>query len=85
MFVCSLIVNEYKTVSKQIEGLIVYNAQMKAQIQAQEERLKEIDKTMKEAQVMQRQIPPFTRRMLAGIEKSIAIDSSTSNTPFCFI
>ena len=70
----SLIVNEYKTVSKQIEGLVVYNAQMRAQIQAQEDRLKEIDKTMKEAQVMQRQIPPFTRRMLAGVEKSIELD-----------
>jgi len=70
----SLIVNEYKTVSKQIEGLIVYNAQMKKQIQVQEERLREIDKTMKEAQIMQRQIPPFTRRLLAGIEKSIELD-----------
>ena len=70
----SLIVNEYKTVSKQIEGLRVYNAQMRMQIERQEERLKEIDKTMKEAQVMQRQIPPFTRRMLAGIEKSIELD-----------
>ena len=63
----SLIVNEYKTVSKQIEGLVVYNAQMRAQIQAQEDRLKEIDKTMKEAQVMQRQIPPFTRRIGSSI------------------
>ena len=70
----SLIVNEYKTVSKQIEGLRVYNAQMRMQIDRQEERIKEIDKTMKEAQVMQRQIPPFTRRMLAGIEKSIELD-----------
>ena len=70
----SLIVNEYKTVSKQIEGLRVYNAQMRKQIERQEERLKEIDKTMKEAQVMQRQIPPFTRLMLAGIEKSIELD-----------
>ena len=70
----SLIVNEYKTVSKQIEGLRVYNAQMRKQIERQEERLKEIDKTMKEAQIMQRQTPPFTRRMLAGIEKSIELD-----------
>ena len=70
----SLIINEFKTVSKQIEGLRVYNAQMRKQIERQEERLKEIDKTMKEAQVMQRQIPPFTRRMLAGIEKSIELD-----------
>ena len=70
----SLIVNEYKTVTKQIEGLKVYNAQMRMQIERQEARLKEIDKTMKEAQVMQRQIPPFTRRLLAGIEKSIELD-----------
>jgi len=70
----SLIVNEYKQVSKQVEGLRVYNAQLRKQIQRQEERLKEIDKTLKEAQVMQRQIPPFTRRMLAGVEKSIELD-----------
>ena len=70
----SLIINEFKTVSKQIEGLRVYNAQMKQQIERQEERLKEIDKTLKEAQIMQRQIPPFTRRMLAGIETSIELD-----------
>ena len=70
----SLIVNEYKQVSKQVEGLRVYNAQLSKQIQRQEERLKEIDKTLKEAQVMQRQIPPFTRRMLAGVEKSIELD-----------
>ena len=70
----SLIVNEFKTVSKQIEGLTVYNAQLKKQIEAQEARLKEIDKTMKEARIMQRQVPPFTRRMLAGLEKSIELD-----------
>ena len=57
----SLVVNEFKTVSKQIEGLTVYNAQLRKQIEAQEARLKVIDKTLKEARVMQRQIPPFTR------------------------
>ena len=50
----SLIVNEFKTVSKQIEGLRVYNAQLTKQIEAQEARLKEIDRTMKEARIMQR-------------------------------
>ena len=70
----SLIVNEFKTVSKQIEGLRVYNAQLTKQIEAQEARLKEIDRTMKEARIMQRQIPPFTRRMLAGLETSVELD-----------
>ena len=41
----SVIISEFKTVSKQIEGLRVYNAQMRQQIQRQEERLKEIDRT----------------------------------------
>ncbi len=38
----SVIISEFKTVSKQIEGLRVYNAQMRFQIQRQEDRLKEI-------------------------------------------
>ena len=43
----SLIVNEYKQVSKQVEGLRVYNAQLRKQIQRQEERLKEKEKIYK--------------------------------------
>ena len=66
------LLSEYKTVLKEVEGLRVYNRQLEKQIDRQEERLKEIDKTMKEAQVMQRQIPPFTRRMLSGIETSLS-------------
>ena len=48
----SLIVNEYKTVSKQIEGLRVYNAQMRMQIERQEARLKEIDSQQREVNVL---------------------------------
>jgi len=53
---------EYKSVSKQIEGLKVYNAQKRKQIKRQKDRMKEIEKTMKYASVLQRQIPPLARR-----------------------
>ena len=44
---------EYKSVSKQIEGLKVYNAQKRKQIKRQVERMKEIEKTMKDSTVLQ--------------------------------
>ena len=65
---------EYKSVSKQIEGLKVYNAQKRKQIRRQVERMREIEKTMKYASVLQRQIPPLARRMHAGLEQFVALD-----------
>ena len=65
---------EYKSVSKQIEGLKVYNAQKRKQIKRQKERMEEIEKTMKYASVLQRQIPPLARRMHAGLEQFVALD-----------
>ena len=52
--------SEYKGVTKQIEGLKVYNAQKKKQIRRQIERMEEIEETMKYAAVLQRQIPPLS-------------------------
>ena len=65
---------EYKSVSKQIEGLKVYNAQKRKQIKRQVERMKEIEKTMKDSTVLQRQIPPLARRMFEGLKQFIALD-----------
>ena len=66
--------SEYKSVSKQIEGLKVYNAQKRKQIKRQVERMKEIEKTMKDSTVLQRQIPPLARRMFEGLKQFIALD-----------
>ena len=65
---------EYKSVSKQIEGLKVYNAQKRKQIKRQVERMKEIEKTMKDSTVLQRQIPPLARRMFEGLKQFIALE-----------
>ena len=65
---------EYKIVSKQIEGLKVYNAQKRKQIKRQVERMEEIETTMKDASVLQRQIPPLSRRMYEGLKSFISLD-----------
>ena len=66
--------SEYKGVTKQIEGLKVYNAQKKKQIRRQIARMEEIEETMKYAAVLQRQIPPLSRRMHEGLSKFVELD-----------
>ncbi len=71
------IVNEYKVVSKQVEGLKLYNAQKRIQIQAQLDLMDKLDEQLVQVVVMQRQIPPLAQRMLEGLEQFVALD-----TPF---
>ena len=66
--------SEYKGVTKQIEGLKVYNAQKKKQIRRQIARMEEIEETMKYAAVLQRQIPPLSRRMHEGLSNFVELD-----------
>ena len=74
------IVNEYKVVSKQVEGLKLYNAQKRIQIQAQLDLMDKYDEQLVQVVIMQRQIPPLAQRMLDGLEKYVNLD-----TPFHII
>ena len=71
------IVNEYKVVSKQVEGLKLYNAQKRIQIQAQLDLMDKLDEQLVQVVVMQRQIPPLAGKMLDSLETFITLD-----TPF---
>ena len=71
------LVNEFKVVSKQVEGLKLYNAQKRIQIQAQLDLMDKLDDQLVQVVVMQRQIPPLAQRMLESLESFIALD-----TPF---
>ena len=62
------IVNEFKVVNKQVEGLKLYNAQKRIQIQAQLDLMDKLDEQLVQVVVMQRQIPPLAQRMLEGLE-----------------
>ena len=71
------IVNECKAVSKQVEGLKLYNAQKRIQIQAQLDLMDKLDEQLVQVVVMQRQIPPSAQKMLDSLESFISLD-----TPF---
>ena len=71
------IVNEYKVVAKQVEGLKLYNEQKRIQIAAQLELMDKLDEQLVQVVVMQRQIPPLAQRMLESLESFISLD-----TPF---
>ena len=71
------IVNEWKAVSKQVEGLKLYNEQKRIQIQAQLDLMDKLDDQLVQVVVMQRQIPPLAQRMLESLESFIQLD-----TPF---
>lgn len=71
------IVNEWKAVSKQVEGLKLYNEQKRIQIQAQLDLMDKLDEQLVQVVVMQRQIPPLAQKMLDTLETLITLD-----TPF---
>ena len=71
------IINEYKAVSKQVEGLKLYNEQKRIQIAAQLELMDKLDDQLVQVVVMQRQIPPLAEKMLDSLESFISLD-----TPF---
>jgi uncharacterized coiled-coil protein SlyX len=68
------LLSDYKTVMKQVDGLRVYNARLERQIANQERRIADIDASIAEAAVIQRQIPPLVGRMLDGLEQFINLD-----------
>ena len=73
------IVNEWKAVSKQVEGLKLYNAQKRIQIQAQLDLMDKLDEQLVQVVVMQRQIPPLAQKMLDSLESFISLDTPFRN------
>ncbi len=68
------LLSDYKTVMKQVEGLRVYNARLERQIANQERRIADIDQSISDAAIIQRQIPPLVTRMLDGLDQFIDLD-----------
>ena len=66
------IINEWKVVSKQVEGLKIYNEQKRIQIQAQLDLMDNLDDQLTQVVVMQ--IPPQAQRMLEGLERFVELD-----------
>lgn len=68
------LLTEYKTVTKQIDGLKVYNTRLQRQIDNQVTRIGEIGVAIDQVTVISRQITPLAIRMIEGLETFVELD-----------
>ena len=68
------LLNEYKTVLKEVEGLRVYNRQVAKQIQAQDSEMTQLGESIDRVTVIERQITPLMLRMIDGLEQFVSLD-----------
>ena len=66
--------DQYRAVNKEIDGLKVYNRLMRAQVDGQLATLDDIDLSMEQVDVINRQIFPLMERMIDGLEQSVKLD-----------
>ncbi|MGB0217896.1 MAG: DUF3450 domain-containing protein [Sinimarinibacterium flocculans] len=67
-------VTEFKSVTKQADGLRVYLQQLQKQLQNQATELAEIEQSVQDVTVIERQIVPLMLRMIDGLEQFVALD-----------
>ena len=68
------LLTDYRTVNKQIDGLKVYNARLQRQIDNQMKRVDQIDQSISQVTVIQRQMTPLVIRMIDGLEQFVELD-----------
>jgi hypothetical protein len=68
------LLSDYKTVVKQVDGLKVYNGRLQRQIDNQKKRVLEIDASISQVTVIQRQMTPLVIRMIDGLEQFVELD-----------
>lgn len=68
------LLQDYKTVNKQIDGLKVYNTRLQKQIDNQLLRISDIETSISQVTVIQRQMMPLVIRMIDGLEQFVELD-----------
>jgi hypothetical protein len=71
------IVNDYRSVTKVVDGLRVYNALLQTQLDNQEAEMQAISESISNVALIERQIVPLMTRMVDALEAFIQLD-----TPF---
>ena len=68
------LLSDYKTVMKQVDGLRVYNARLEKQIANQSARIQQIENSIDQVTVIQRQVTPLIIRMIDSLEQFVSLD-----------
>lgn len=69
------LLQQFKVVNKEIDGLRVYNSQLEKQLENQLKVMNELDESIANVTVIERQIQPLILRMLDGLEQFIELDA----------
>lgn len=64
----------FKQVNKQVEGLRVYNAQLEAQVAHQQQTMADLESSIENAAIMERQITPLTLKMIDSLDQFVNLD-----------
>lgn len=65
---------QFNTVTKELDGLNVYNQQMQLQLDNQLSELAQLAKSMEEVSVIERQVSPLMARMISTLENFVKLD-----------
>lgn len=68
------LLQQFKVVNKEIEGLRTYNSQLERQIDAQLRVLQDLDESIEQVTVIERQIQPLVMKMLEALEQFVKLD-----------
>lgn len=68
------LMQQFKVVNKEIEGLRTYNSQLERQIDAQLRVLNDLDESIEQVTVIERQIQPLVLKMLDALEQFVELD-----------
>ena len=69
------LVDQFKQVNKTIEGLRVYNSQLEKQLASQQKIMTQLEESIGQITVIQRQIQPLILEMLDSMEQFIQLDA----------
>ena len=65
---------QFKTVNKELDGLAVYNRQMRAQLDSQNAELAQVAVSMQQVSIIERQVSPLMSRMIDTLESFVSLD-----------
>ena len=68
------LLQEYRTVIKEVEGLRVYNRQLDRQIAAQDREKGELAESIETVTLIERQVMPLMLRMIDGLDQFVSLD-----------
>jgi len=68
------LLQKFKGVNKEIAGLRVYNSQIERQLQNQVKLINDLEESIANVTVIERQVQPLILRMLEGLEQFVALD-----------